>query len=348
MHGLIIIWRSQGTIFLAGLARTDYREYGQNMSDDAVISISGLTKSYKGVQALSSLDLKVPKNSIFGFLGPNGAGKTTAIKLILGLTRPTGGHCSVFGMDVTRDSTAIRRRIGYLAQDPRFYEYMTARKTLKFVAKFFYEGPERLVDERVDECLETVGLDDKADRTIDGFSGGERQRLGLAQAMVNSPDLMILDEPAASLDPMGRHDVLEVMESLRGKTTIFYSTHILDDVQRVSDTVAILNNGRLIAQSPVEKLLTGGDKVVYNIVARGDETTIRRTLACQPWVSSVSSMPANGFTRYEVAVADESAAENQLLDLIIGCGGIKVKEFGLKRYSLEEIFINIMEEERNA
>jgi ABC-2 type transport system ATP-binding protein len=323
-------------------------DLGQNVPGEPVISISGLTKSYKGVNALSSLDLKVPKNSIFGFLGPNGAGKTTTIKLILGLTRPTSGSCSVFGMDVTKNGTAIRRRIGYLAQDPRFYEYMTARKTLGFVAKFFYEGPKRLIDERVGECLEMVGLEDKADRAIDTFSGGERQRLGLAQAMVNSPDLMILDEPAASLDPMGRHDVLKVMESLRGKTTIFYSTHILDDVQRVSDTVAILNNGRLIAQAPVERLLKGGDKVVYNVVARGDEMAIRRTLAARPWVSSVTTVPMNGFSRYEVAVTDEGAAEDELLEAIMACGHIKVKEFGPKRYDLEEIFINIMGEENHA
>jgi ABC-2 type transport system ATP-binding protein len=138
------------------------------------------------------------------------------------------------------------------------------------------------------------------------------------------------------------------MESLRGKTTIFYSTHILDDVQRVSDTVAILNNGRLIAQAPVERLLKGGDKVVYNVVARGDEAAIRHTLAVRPWVSSVTTVPMNGFTRYEVAVTDEGAAEDQLLETIMACGHIKVKEFGPKRYDLEEIFINIMEEENHA
>ncbi len=320
----------------------------QNLPDMPVISISGLTKTYKGVKALSSLDLKVPGNSIFGFLGPNGAGKTTTIKLILGLTRPTSGNCSVFGMDVTKDGTEVRRRIGYLAQDPRFYEYMTARKTLKFVAKFYFKGPEDLIESRVSECLEMVGLEDKADRPVETFSGGERQRLGLAQAMVNSPGLMILDEPAASLDPMGRHDVLEVMERLRGKTTIFYSTHILDDVQRVSDTVAILNNGRLIAQAPVEKLLKGGDRVVYNVVARGDEMALRSTLAGCPWISSVTATAANGYTRYEVAVNDESAAEDLLLETIMGCGRIKVKEFGPKRYSLEEIFMNIMEDESHA
>jgi ABC-2 type transport system ATP-binding protein len=318
------------------------------MSDDMVISISGLTKSYNHVLALNSLDLKVPKNSIFGFLGPNGAGKTTTIKLILGLTRPTRGSCSVFGMDITKNSTAIRRRIGYLAQDPRYYDYMTARQTLRFVAKFFYEGPERLIDERIEECLQLVSLDDKADRAIAGFSGGERQRLGIAQVLVNSPDLVILDEPAASLDPMGRHDVLEILERLRSKTTVFYSTHILEDVQRVSDTVAIINNGQLIAQAPIEQLLKSGDHVAYNILATGDDLAIRRSLTGQPWVSSVTATPMNGLTKYEVAVSDESAADDQLLKLLTDCEGVKIKEFGLKRHSLEDIFVQIMKEENHA
>ncbi len=212
-------------------------------ADNYVIETRGLTKAYAGNAVLKGLDLKVPKHSIFGFLGPNGAGKSTTIKLLLGLTRPTSGTATVFGKDILRDSTAIRQRIGYLAQDPRYYEDLTARQTMRFVAGFFYKSGQRDVDERIQQTLELVGLDDKADRPIKGFSGGERQRLGIAQAQVNYPDLLILDEPAASLDPMGRRDVLEVMERLKQHTTVFYSTHILSDVQRVSDTVAILNHG---------------------------------------------------------------------------------------------------------
>ncbi len=180
-------------------------------SDTLVISTQGLSKSYKNIHALKALDLKVHKNSIFGFLGPNGAGKTTTIKLLLGLARPTAGAGRVFGMDIARDSTEIRKRIGYLAQDPRYYEYMTARETLRFTARFFYSGPPARIEARIAETLELVGLSDKADRPIKGFSGGERQRLGIAQAQVNYPDLLILDEPAASLDPQGRRDVLEVV-----------------------------------------------------------------------------------------------------------------------------------------
>jgi ABC-2 type transport system ATP-binding protein len=174
-----------------------------------VIQTSGLTKTFKGTNALQNLDLQVPQHSICGFLGPNGAGKSTTIKLLLGLTRPTSGSAKVFGMDCVRDSVTIRQRVGYLAQDPRYYDHMTARETLRFTAKFFYSGPSRMIEERINETLELVGIADKADRPIKGFSGGERQRLGIAQAQINYPDLIILDEPAASLDPMGRRDVLE-------------------------------------------------------------------------------------------------------------------------------------------
>jgi ABC-2 type transport system ATP-binding protein len=228
-----------------------------NPSTPYVIETSKLGKTYKNIRALDALNLKVQHNSIFGFLGPNGAGKTTTIKLLLGLIRPSTGSASVFGMDSVSQSVDIRARIGYLPQEPHFYEHMTARQTLIFTAGFFFKGPKKAIEERVDEMLELVDLAEKADRPIKTLSGGERQRLGIAQAQVNYPDLLILDEPAASLDPLGRRDVLDVMSRLRKYTTVFYSTHILDDVQRVSDTVVILNKGALVAQGSIEELLAG-------------------------------------------------------------------------------------------
>ena len=189
-------------------------------TSELVINTNDLSKAYNDTAVLDSLNLQVPEHSIFGFLGPNGAGKTTTIKLLLGLTRPTSGG-GIFGQDIVEDSVGIRRRIGYLAQDPRFYEHMTARETLRFKARFYYSGPAAEIETRIAQTLELVGLADKADRSIKGFSGGERQRLGIAQAQINYPDLLILDEPAAALDPMGRRDVLEVMERLQKHTTIF-------------------------------------------------------------------------------------------------------------------------------
>jgi ABC-2 type transport system ATP-binding protein len=308
-----------------------------------VIHTHGLTKTYKGVNALQNLDLQVPQNTICGFLGPNGAGKSTTIKLLLGLTRPTRGRAEVFGLDSVRDSVAIRQRVGYLAQDPRYYDHMTARETLRFTAHFFYTGPSPIIEDRIKETLELVGLTDKADRPIKGLSGGERQRLGIAQAQINYPDLIILDEPAASLDPMGRRDVLEVMERLRKHTTIFYSTHILDDVQRVSDTVVIMNHGQLVAHAPIAELMAGKDGIVYALTVKGDGQAARTRLAQQAWVRSVTAESSDGATALQVTVTDEGAAEAQLLRLVLADAGITVTEFGRKKHNLEEIFLDIVE-----
>jgi len=311
-------------------------------TEEYVIKTHGLSKTYKGVKALQPLDLQVRQHSICGFLGPNGAGKSTTIKLLLGLSRPTGGTATIFGEDIVANSTDIRRRVGYLAQDPRYYDHMTARETLRFTARFFYSGPAKLIEERIAQTLDLVGLSDKADRSIKGFSGGERQRLGIAQAQINYPDLLILDEPAASLDPIGRRDVLEVMERLRKHTTIFYSTHILEDVQRVSDTVAILNHGRLIAQAPIEELMSGNDGITYSLTLRGDGTTTQKKIAEQPWVSAANMVSSNGATTVQVKVTDERAAEAELLRLVLTDSQTVVTEFGRKRHNLEEIFLEIV------
>ena len=309
-----------------------------------VIETHGLSKSYNDVDALKSLDLQVPKNSIFGFLGPNGAGKSTAIKLLLGLIRPTGGSGAVFGHDIVQQSPEIRKGVGYLAQDQRFYNHMTARETLRFTARFFYTGPKAEIEKRINETLELVDLASKADRPVKGFSGGERQWLGIAQAQINYPDLLILDEPAAALDPQGRHDVLEIMERLRKHSTIFFSTHILDDVQKVSDTVAILNRGELVALAPIEELLTGSDNVVYTITTRGDGKGIQTRLSELSWVTGVKCSRVNGGTYWQVIVDDEPAAEAHLLRSVLSDCEITVTEFGRKKFELEEIFLKIVEE----
>ncbi len=315
-----------------------------NISTSSVIETYGLTKTYKGVQALQPLNLQVREHSICGFLGPNGAGKTTTIKLLLGLARPTAGSGRVFGMDIEKENDEIRRRIGYLAQDPRFYEYMTARETLRFTARFFYEGPQAEIEARIAETLDLVGLSDKADRTIKGFSGGERQRLGIAQAQMNYPDLLILDEPAASLDPIGRKDVLEVMEKLREHTTIFYSTHILDDVQRVSDTVIILNRGALVAQGPIEELLARGQAAAFTLTIKGDSASVETRLRSQPWVSGIEMISKNGKVSWRIRVSDPDLAEAQLVPLALSGGDVTVCEFGRKIQNLEEVFMNIVKE----
>jgi ABC-2 type transport system ATP-binding protein len=317
-------------------------------ANDLVIRTQGLSKTYGDVEALKNLDLQVPQKSIFAFLGPNGAGKTTTIKLLLGLIRPTSGGGTIFGQDILRGSVDIRARVGYLPQDARFYEHMTARQVLDYTAKFFFKGPQSEIDKRVDEMLDLVGLADKANRPIKGFSGGERQRLGIAQAEINYPDLLILDEPAASLDPQGRRDVLEVMTRIRKYASIFYCTHILDDVQRVSDEVAIVNKGEMIAQASIDELLAGTGETVYSVALRGDAASVANASAQveeQAWVSGIEASQRGEQTLWEVSVTDEAAAEDQLLTLLVS-SGLKVADFGRKEYNLEDVFLSIVE--RNA
>ncbi len=313
------------------------------MNEPPVIRTRGISKTFDEVEALKDLDLTVPSNSIFGFLGPNGAGKTTTMKLLLGLIRPTAGEGSVFGLDIARDSVAIRARTGYLPQEPRFYEHMTARQTLEYTARFYFNGPNVEIARRVEEMLDLVGLADKADRPIKGFSGGEQQRLGIAQAQVHYPDLLILDEPAASLDPLGRHDVLEVMSRLQKHTTIFYSTHILDDVQQVSDTVAILNQGELVASGSIETLLAGAGGPVFTVTLRGETQQAYQKLSDQSWVQEIKTSGENGTTTWVVSVTDADIAEQRLLRVLMTDEDLVVTEFGRKEYELEEIFLSIVE-----
>jgi ABC-2 type transport system ATP-binding protein len=220
---------------------------------------------------------------------------------------------------------------------------MSARETLRFTARFFFSGPQAKIDQRVNEMLDLVGLQDKSDRPVKGFSGGERQRLGLAQAQVNYPELLILDEPAAALDPIGRHEVLRVMERLRAHTTIFYSTHILDDVQQVSDTVAILNQGELLAQGPIERLLAGSGGPVYTVTLKGDAMSALARIQNLPWISDVEATTRNGFESWQVGVTDEQAAQENLLRQILADKSLTVVEFSRKTHQLEEVFMDIVE-----
>jgi ABC-2 type transport system ATP-binding protein len=310
---------------------------------DSLIRTVGLGKRYGDIEALAALNLDVPRHAVVGFLGPNGAGKTTAIKLLLGLARPTTGSASVFGLDSVRDSLAIRARVGYLAQDPEFYPHLTARQTLQFTARFFFRGPGPALTARIDETLDLVGLGDRADRAVRGLSGGERQRLGIAQAQINHPDLLILDEPAAALDPAGRRDVLDIMTRLRTRATVFYSTHILDDVQRVSDRVAILDRGRLVASAATADLLDG-DARTYEITVRGDGVATARALRTCPGVRDVVRADGHGTTTLTVRVRDHGTAD-ALLPTVLA-GGDVVTAFGRRRSSLEDVFLALVEGDR--
>jgi ABC-2 type transport system ATP-binding protein len=251
----------------------------------SAISTTDLSKHYPGVRALEDLSLEVPQGSIYGFLGANGAGKTTALKILAGLTRPTGGSATVAGVPLAAGES-YKRAIGYLGQEPRFYDWMTARQTLRYVAGF-YPWVQDPIERRIGEALELTGITAAADRPTRTYSGGMRQRLGIAQALIGRPQVLLLDEPASALDPIGRRDVLDLMEGLRGQATIFYSTHILDDVQRVSDHVAILDEGRLVRAAPTQELLSSFTRDRVRVVVDRVTDSTAGGLAALPGVASV-------------------------------------------------------------
>jgi ABC-2 type transport system ATP-binding protein len=318
------------------------------MANDTAISTAGLTKHYPGVQALTDLRLDVPAGTIYGFLGPNGAGKSTTIKLLAGLTRPTSGTASVAGIPVAA-GPAYRREVGYLAQDPRFYDWMTGRDTMRFVASLY--PSDRGADEtRVDDILARVGLADAADRRLKTYSGGMRQRLGIGQALIGRPSVLLLDEPVSSLDPIGRREVLDLMRDLRGETTVFYSTHILDDVERVSDHVAILDAGRLVRSAPTGELLASFDQDRLRVVLGGADDATAIALTDLAGVASVEPAERDGDLRtYVVRVEAGSTASVQAAVTRYGADhGLTVAENQLIRLGLEDVFLRLVNTKERA
>ncbi len=318
------------------------------MTTDTAISTAGLTKHYPGVQALSDLSLEVPAGSIFGFLGPNGAGKSTAIKLLAGLTRPTKGGATVAGVPIDQGA-AFRQRVGYLGQEPRFYDWMTGRETLRFVASL-YPAEARVDDARIDEVLARVGVADAADRRTGTYSGGMRQRLGIGQAIVARPDVLLLDEPVSALDPIGRREVLELMQDLRGEATVFYSTHILDDVQRVSDDVAILDKGHLVAQAATDELLASFTKDRLHVVLGGADDSTSVSLTGVPGVVSVEPSDREDALRsYVVRIQPESTPAVQAgITRFAADNDLFVVENRPDRLGLEDVFLRLVNTQERA
>jgi ABC-2 type transport system ATP-binding protein len=302
------------------------------------IEVRGLAKTYGSVKALRGLDLEVPPGSVFGFLGPNGAGKTTALSILVGLSRASAGEARICGLDVLVDGMEVRRRIGFLRQDPRFYNWMTGRETLRFVGRFFgLDATE--IDRRAGELLDLVDLTGAAGRKVGGYSGGMRQRLGVAQALMGRPEVLLLDEPCSALDPAGRYEVIRIMERLRGGTTVFYSTHILQDVERVADHVAIVREGRAVLQAPMRALLAGKqDRLTIEV--EGDPTSLLTDLGRQPYVLATDGapLPDSRLWRLRLDVSDADAARRAIPPLVVGHDVVFV---GLRaeQRTLEEVFL---------
>lgn len=235
------------------------------------IEISGLTKTYRGgVAALDGLDLVVP-TGMFGLLGANGAGKTTLMRILAGIARPSSGHVTVGGHDMGTGAgrTAVQRELGYLPQDLGVYPDLTARQFLDYVALLKGMDDRTARRRRVGELLEVVALTTHADRRLRGFSGGMRQRVGIAQALLADPRLLIVDEPTAGLDPEERIRFRTLLSQFAGRRTVLLSTHIVEDIAQTCQEVAVLARGRLIFRGTVDELTRRAEGRVWSVVTAG-------------------------------------------------------------------------------
>jgi ABC-2 type transport system ATP-binding protein len=305
------------------------------------IRCEGLSRSYGAVEALKPLNLEVPTGTVFGFLGRNGAGKTTTIRLLTGLARPTAGQAWVAGVETTDGEDTARSQFGYLPEEPAFYTWMTPLEFLDYIGKLFYiENNERR--ERIEELLVLTGLAEVKKRRIQGFSRGMRQRLGLAQALIHRPPVLFLDEPTSALDPAGRREVLNLIEQLRGETTIFLSSHILDDVERVCDTLGVIRQGELLLVTGRDELLGryAPDTALVEFETENGQLppTLITNLQTEPWVDNVQLEDA----ALRVTVNDIKIGKESLFSFIAE-QGIIVNHYEWLRPTLEDVFLALSE-----
>ena len=307
--------------------------------DTAAIELRRLTKRFGNTLALDNVDLVVPPGLVFGFLGRNGAGKTTTLRIMSGLARPSAGSAQIHGHDVTHAGPSVRALIGFLPDVPGFYPWMTAREYLEHAGRLFAIDRETL-DARCDALLEMAGLASVTSR-VGAFSRGMKQRLGIAQALINAPSLLVLDEPTSALDPIGRREVLEMISSLRGHATVFFSTHILADVERVCDAVAILERGRVVASASIAELTARAatNRLLLELEGEGAVAAVAAQLTGKAWLRSVEIAEQ----KLRVAVVDLQAAQKDI-PVAIAAAGAALRRFEIEDAGLEEVFMELVGE----
>ncbi|MCX7922624.1 MAG: ABC transporter ATP-binding protein [Clostridia bacterium] len=301
------------------------------------IETKDLTKCFNGYNAVDKLNLRVPEGSIYGFLGPNGAGKTTTLKMLTGLSTPTTGEIRLFGNKVSFGSMKNRADIGYLPDVPGFYDWMTPAEFLRFSGELF-SIDKRVLDERIESLLDLVGLNGVR-KKIGGFSRGMKQRLGIAQALISEPKIVFLDEPASALDPIGRKEVMDIIAKLSGKITVFFSTHILSDIERVCDRVVILHKGKVELEDTIPNIR---QKYAMHIIevelAQGDMVELEGILKQEKWVADTVSSENEGL---KVHVNDMLRAQINI-PVIISAKGMALKKFAALEPTLEDIFMKVV------
>jgi ABC-2 type transport system ATP-binding protein len=307
-----------------------------------MIRVEGLTKDYGARRAISDLNFEANQGEIVGFLGPNGAGKTTTMRILTGYMPPTEGTATVAGYDVVSESLEVRKRVGYLPETVPLYTDMTAYEYLKFMADL-RQIPDS--QERADEALEMVGLENRADSYIGSLSKGMRQRVGLAQALIHHPEVLILDEPTIGLDPGQVVEVRRIIKDIGKQRTVLLSTHILSEAQQVCDRVLIINKGHLIAEDTPQNLqarLVGSERA--SIRVRGDSDGLSKVVNKVKGVQSVQG-GSDGAVEFQFAPGQDVRPEVAKAVINAGFDLLELRPVGM---SLEEIFLELTREDSAA
>ncbi len=309
-----------------------------------MIEAKGLIKDYGRNRAVKGVSFKVDKGDIVGLLGPNGSGKTTIMRMLTGFFAPTSGACSIAGVDVQTDPREARRHIGYLPERVALYPDMTVRHYLKFVARV--HGVGRGIASRVDETMELTGLTEMAKRHIGKLSKGYRQRVGIAQAVVHSPDVLILDEPTVGLDPRQIVEIRALIKELAGRTTVLLSTHILPEVSITCRRVLIIDQGRLVAEDTAQGLTqrtVGHGELLLRLV--GPEERVLSLLTAVDGVTGaeVADRDPSGASVYHVTTAADRDVRASIAKLVVDQGW-SLQELTQNTMSLEDLFVRILEE----
>lgn len=314
-----------------------------------MIEVEHLTKSYGTARAVNDISFTVEKGEILGFLGPNGAGKTTTMRILTGYLPATEGTARIAGFDVFEQSMEVRKRIGYLPETPPIYPEMRISDYLTFVARI--KGVEAAaIPNRVEEAMRLTGLAERRDELIKRLSRGYKQRVGIAQAIVHNPDVVILDEPTVGLDPNQIIEVRKLIKGLAGDHTILLSTHILPEVEMTCDRVVIINKGKIAAIDTPDNLITqqqGSERV--QVQARGEAEALRAALESVTGVNRVETSVNEGSDVVAVTIESETGHDvrGQIAAQIVG-GGFELLELRAVNLSLEDIFRQLTTEEQKA
>ncbi len=311
---------------------------------DTVIHCEGLSKNYKEVKALENLNLEIKEDLIVGFLGVNGAGKTTTIKLLNNLIKPTAGKATICGTPVFNNPMKVKSIVGYLSQEPAFYKWMTGREFLMFVGEVFQIDRIQL-KEKVKRLLADMELSDAANKKIGGYSTGMKQRLGIAQSLINDPKVLFLDEPMSSLDPLGRVSVMNIIKGLKGKTTVFMSSHILTDIERVCDEVAIIDRGKLIIHDKLSVLKEKYISPAILVECKEPLGDFKDFLLRQDYVYAADKWDRGGTedTSLKVTFIDFSKGEIMLPKLIVE-SSLTLVRYETLTPTLEDVFLRLIDD----